>query len=104
MIEQMFIGIAWIWGVKAIFTEPFIFYKQGNWMENKLPKWFCKPLFRCSVCMASFWGTIFYFGYGNHLILGWIVFCISIAGINFLIIEFLYPEDEFVETINNGKE
>lgn len=93
MIEWLLIGTAWIWGIKAIFTYPFIFWKQGEWLEGILKKWICKPLFRCPVCMASFHGT-FIFLFSNVSIFLYPVFIIALAGISYLIVEILYPEHE----------
>lgn len=92
MIEWLIIGSAWIWGIKAITTHPFIFYKQANWIEFHAGKWICKPLFRCPVCMTSFWGSFIFAISGLNIYL-WPIYIIALAGIQFLIIEFLYPED-----------
>ena len=93
MIEWLLITIAWIWGIRAIFTKPFIFWQTGDWMDNNLPRAVVKPLIRCPVCMPSIWGT-YMFLYSDQIgIMNWIIFVISLAGINFLLIEFLYPEN-----------
>lgn len=101
MIEWLLIGTAWIWGIKAITTYPFIFYKQANFVERYAGKWICKPLFRCPVCMASFWGS-FIFAISGLTVYYWPVYVIALAGIQFLLIEYLYPED--VESIQEEKE
>ncbi len=47
---------------------------EGKWYQ----KW-SKPLMTCVYCMASVWGTIFYFVYGGSL-LYWIPSILAIAG------------------------
>lgn len=94
MIEQICIVTLWIWGIKAIHTHPFIFWKQGAWLDKKLPRYIVKPLFRCPVCMSSVHGTYFFLYFDMSGIMNWIVFLITLAGIQFLIVAFLYPEHE----------
>ena len=96
MIEWLLIGTAWIWGFKAIFEHPFIFWKIGSFIEESLPRWLYKPLLRCPVCMSSIHGTfIFYFS--NVSIYHYPIFIIALAGISYLIVEFLYPENNEVD-------
>lgn len=92
MIEWLLIGTAWIWGIKAITTHPFIFYKIANDIEQLAGKWICKPLFRCPVCMPSIQGS-FLFLISQQNIFHYPIYIIALSGIQFLIIEFLYPED-----------
>lgn len=94
MIQWLLITTAWIWGVKAIHTHPFIFWKQANFVEHHLGKIISKPMFRCPVCMSSVWGTYFFWYSDQSGIMNWIVFVIALAGIQFLIVEYLYPENE----------
>lgn len=100
MIEWIFLGTFWIWGFKAIFEHPFIFWKAGLYLENKLPRWLYKPLLRCPVCMSSIHGT-FIFLYSQESIYYYPVFIISLAGISYLLVEFLYPQN--VENIQEEK-
>jgi hypothetical protein len=101
MIEWLLIGTAWIWGIKAVSTHPFIFWKFANNIEYLAGKWICKPLFRCPVCMASLHGTLIFAVSGQSVYL-WPVYVIALAGIQFLLIEYLYPED--VDTLEEEKE
>jgi hypothetical protein len=50
-----------IWAVHIIFQEDMIFEKQGNFIENKLGKYWSKPVVSCPVCMSSIWGIIGFF-------------------------------------------
>jgi hypothetical protein len=90
MIQQLFLCVAFIWGVKALFSEPFILAPVGEKLENIFPRWFLKPLFLCTVCMASFWGSAFYWFKVGHDVVDWFIFCVSVAGINFIISKFIY--------------
>lgn len=92
MIEWLLVGTAWIWGIKAITTHPFIFWRLANNIEHFGGKWICKPLFRCPVCMSSFQGTVL-FAFSGLPIYLWPVYIIALAGIQFLLIEYLYPEN-----------
>ena len=93
MIEHLIITVAFIWGVHAIFEYPFLLCKQGEFIDRYLYKWIRKPLYRCPVCMSSIHGTYFYLYFDGQTIMGWIVFVFAVCGINFLIVEFLYPNN-----------
>jgi len=60
-----------------------IAFKAPSWVFHVL-----KPLISCVYCMASVWGTIFYFTwsfiYGGG-VLGWIPSIFAIAGLIYLI-------------------
>jgi len=56
----LIISSFWIWGFHFCFREKQIFGSTGNWLDNRLPKWICKPLFKCPMCMASIHGTAIY--------------------------------------------
>lgn len=80
----------WIWGFYALFQEPFILYKLGDWMRYLLPKFITKPLFDCMVCMASVHGTLFYVIFVRGTLIEWVVFCVSVCGLSFILREYLY--------------
>lgn len=100
MIHWLLITTLWIWGIKAIFTYPFIFWKQGDWLDSNLPRYLVKPLISCPVCMPSIHGTCMFLYSDQTGVMNWIIFVIALAGINYLIVEFLYPENnvEILET------
>lgn len=85
MISNLLFAVAFTWGVRAIFSQPFIFGDVGDFLEANLPRWLCKPFFLCVVCMGSVWGTVFYFWHGSNLF-EWVVFCVSLSGINYFLI------------------
>lgn len=92
MIEQLVITSAFIWGIKAVTEYPFIFYKQANWINSVLPIWVVKPIYKCPVCMSSVHGTYFFFYFDQSGLLNWVIFVFALCGIQYLIVEFLYPE------------
>lgn len=100
MIEKLLIGVFWIWGVKALFLPQFIFGKIGLWIESRSPVWLIKPLYTCPTCMASVHGTLVFilfnpgpfWDYPSPL-WQWPIFCVCLAGLNFIISEFLYESD-----------
>lgn len=91
MIELLFLTSFWIWGVFTLFHKGFLLARVGDFFCNKVGNEICKPIFACPPCMASIHGTIFYIyflpngGFDN-----WVVFCVALVGINFIIKEFLY--------------
>jgi hypothetical protein len=40
--------------------------------------------------MASFWGSAFYWFKVGYDVVDWITFCVSVAGINFVISKIIY--------------
>ena len=99
MIEWIFLTVLFIWGVHAIFEYPFIFWRQGEWLDRYIPKMIRKPLYRCPVCMSSIWGTYFFLYSDQSGIMNWIVFVFAVCGVNFLIVEYLYPGNNELEVL-----
>lgn len=69
-------------------TAPgMILEKPAAWLESKLGRYWVKPLFNCPPCMASVWGTAFYFlhDYGRPL---WYV--LALAGLIKLILKIVF--------------
>lgn len=94
MIQYIFITVLWIWGLRAVCSYPFIFYKIADNLEVRLKRWLSKPLFLCPVCMSSIWGTYFFFYFDQSGIMNLITFIMAVAGVNYLIIEYLYPGND----------
>lgn len=84
----LFIGVAWIFGIHAIFSEGFILEYAGNKIKSILPNWITDPIFGCNVCMSSIHGTLIFFlsiMAQEFSILLWPVYCVCLCGINFVI-------------------
>jgi hypothetical protein len=101
-ILLLFLASVWIWGVKAIFSEGYIFHNAGVFIEANFAQWLYKPLIGCTVCMSSIHGTLWYWIVMRLFLpdltiiftfVGWIVFCICLCGINFILVESIYKED-----------
>ena len=93
---------AWIWGVRCVFSEGFIFEKAGAWWESTVPIWLFKPTIGCAACMASIHGSLWYWTWGIKLLpdyglsvrlLVWVMFCICLCGVNFLLLETIYRDE-----------
>lgn len=65
-------------------------YEAGLFFEAMLPSWIVKPLFGCATCMASIWGTLFWFTTGGSLSLWWVVACMALSGYNTIASQLIY--------------
>lgn len=95
-------AVAWIWGVRCIFSSGHILECVGDRIENYLPKWLYKPTIGCAACMSSIHGTIWFWVVGVHLLpisglvlttFVWFAFMICLCGINFILLEAIYKEE-----------
>lgn len=78
------LGILWIFGIYTLFEKGMILGRLGDWGAKLMPKWATKPLYDCPSCMASFHGTIIWFGTNGDL-WRWPIFCIVLCGCNRLL-------------------
>lgn len=95
MIEVVvFAGLS-CYGLHTVLDNLLFTFKGHNldslWFKWNEPKW-AKPLMFCPVCMASVWGSIFYFIWGHIILIdpfthlaGWLPSLFAIAGINYVI-------------------
>jgi len=66
----------------------FVRYALGRLLGKTF---FWKPVLGCAVCMASVWGSLFFWGdvFASGAVLGWallpkwFVFCVCVAGANY---------------------
>ena len=78
----MVLALCWIHGFHFLFLQGEIFYSVWNWIDNRMPEWFMKPVFDCPYCMASVHGTLFYFLFCNdNPIYMWPIFCVGLCGL-----------------------
>lgn len=90
----LFIGVFWIWGINCLFSYGYIFEPIGMILERLIGSWACKPIFHCPPCMSSLHGTAIFFIFVD---LHWhysFLFVVCLTGINFIIKEYLYPEEQ----------
>jgi hypothetical protein len=97
MTELSFFGTLaaaslWCFGVYAIFNNDHILGPVADWLERVTSVSFCRPIFGCPPCMASFHGLIIgfiAFGWGSHTLLP---FVICLCGLNFIIKTLIFEE------------
>lgn len=77
----------WCYGIATLFKEEMILEKAGIWLDENLPEYFNKPLWKCPLCMASFHGTAIYaiFLMPVYYIWLWIPFCVCLCGLNYIV-------------------
>lgn len=81
--------------IHVIFTNEGMFgYEVGNFLEAVFPEWISKPLFTCPTCMASIWGSLFWFCSGGSFSGWWIVAVFMLSGLNKLAEVILYGSNE----------
>lgn len=64
-------------------------YKNLLWPAKWLTKiivgeYWIRPIFGCSSCMSSLWGTIIWFAAGGSA-MQWVPFCVALCGLNTVI-------------------
>lgn len=82
---------AWTWGFNVLFEEGHLLEGVGKVVEKTIGTWYSKPLFLCPICMGSFHGTIafciFYLNDQINNVLLWPVFCVCLAGVNYILVK-----------------
>lgn len=94
LIQLLFIGVAWTWGVHVIFQKDYLLEGAGKLLRKTLPELLSRPLFDCPVCMSSIHGSLIFFILGGFTWKLVFVYVICLAGINFIIVEYLYPSEK----------
>lgn len=69
--------------------EFLLYRKLGEYERTTKVAFILKPLFDCPACMASVWGTVYYFTIGSSL--PYLVFIFALSGLNWLITMYM-PE------------
>lgn len=96
------IATVWIWGVKCVFSEGYLLEKAGDWWYESVPEWAYNPTIGCTACMSSVHGTLWYWTFGLVLLretpigltlIIWVLFCICLCGVNFILIESIYKDN-----------
>jgi hypothetical protein len=89
MIAHIIICSLAIFGIWNLFNPGFIFGGKINTvLEVVLPDFVYKPLMGCHVCMASVWGSAYYFLFVGFDI-GVVVFVCAVSGLNLFAKELL---------------
>ena len=81
MSELILIALMQFLFVKAIFFlfKPLqLLDRLAQWVKWYAPRIISKPLVDCSICMNSFWGLVFNYGFIHYL-------CTSVSEVNFAV-------------------
>jgi hypothetical protein len=82
-----------IWGIKCLFSEGFIFYfDKSHW-----PSWVKKPLLTCPPCMSSVYGTLWFLYMETGGVMAWVQFCVMLCGLNYFITQLISKERIIIE-------
>ena len=75
--------------VFAAAWEQMIFAKPAKWIEIKVKyKWILKPIFKCLICMSSFWTAFYWLVFGGFNL---IIMILLVGGINVIITAIIAP-------------
>jgi hypothetical protein len=94
MIDLFFLllfGVGWIWGVHCLLSEGYLFDKVGH-LIDRLPEFLSKPLYQCPPCQSSIHGIVIFFIFSDQDWYYVFLYVLALAGVNYIIKEFLYPE------------
>ena len=78
------IASLFIFGLWNLFNPGMMLERLDSPAEKYLG-WFYKPVIGCSICMASVWGTAYYFTIIGANPIQWIVFCFALSGFNYFV-------------------
>ena len=70
-----------IFGIWGAFGPKMIFGWLGDILEKRVPDALNKPIWSCPPCMASVWGSIYWFSVGGRV--EWVLpFVLALSGFN----------------------
>lgn len=90
MIAHIIICSLAIFGIWNAFNPGFIFETADKYLGVILPDFVYKPLIGCHICMASVWGSAYYFLFVG-VDVGVLAFIPAVSGLNFLVAKRLLP-------------
>lgn len=90
-----------ITGIYTSTWDGMIFGRFRAWMDGRMNPFIAKPIYSCTICMSSVWGTLIYISahfislyFNIHIIEHWGVcylpFIFIVAGINTIISGIIY--------------
>ena len=95
MIEKILITNWVVFAVWVSMTEGMIFDKLGNWFDKNLPSDKLKHfVFDCPICMASLYGSLFYWIWYGDSWKEWIVVILACVGLSAIIVKFLKATED----------
>jgi hypothetical protein len=87
-LQALLINLFIVAGIWTLFRKEMIFGKVGDFLDAKLPVWISKPTYACPPCMASVWGTTFFFLSRLYELLpiwAWPLHCLCLCGLTTLV-------------------
>lgn len=91
-VLQVLIISMWCWGFYNAFQDGEIFGGIGKILRKTLPSYVQDPLFACPICQASAHGTIWYLILNEWSFLPWILFIVSVSGLNYCLAKMQYDD------------
>lgn len=86
-LQALAINLFLIVGIWKLFQKDMLLGPIGDWLFNALGKRWSKPVFDCPPCMASVWGTAFFFVSRLQELLpwwAWPIHCLALCGLTTL--------------------
>lgn len=83
-ITHLIICSLFIFGIWNAFNPGFIFERADELLDKHLPEIIYKPLIGCHICMASVWGSAYYFLFVG-VDYGVLVFVPALSGLNLFV-------------------
>jgi len=91
MIEKIFMTSCFVWFVYACFQPKMIFSFVRNWFDSDgVPGWIKSPLYDCAICMAPWWGSLFYGSVWGGSVREWVIVGFCVGGLNTILVK-LFP-------------
>lgn len=88
-----------IWGIHCVLSPRFVFGWIGEKIKSTVGEYWSKPIYSCPACMSSIYGVLASI-YFRVNFLDAPLFILAVCGLNFILIEFLYPSHEDTEEDN----
>src|SRR5688572_2383243 len=83
-LQALFINLLLVVGIWKLFQPDMLFGAQGKWLYDRLGAFWSKPVFDCPPCMASVWGTVFFWTSRLYELLPWWTWplhCLALCGL-----------------------
>jgi len=91
ILTHLFLSSFLIFGIHVLFRDNMILDQLRTNTFDHLPDLITKPLIGCPACMASLWGTFYYISFISNAWPEWIMFCVMLSGLNWIINGLITP-------------
>jgi hypothetical protein len=96
IIPYLIVNSMIVFGVYTLFHEDMVFgaigdkiRSLGDYTQEKYNIDVSKPLVSCPMCMASFWGTLFFFIFTGFTVVYLVPYLIALVGLNTVVNAFI---------------